>query len=68
MAVTATNPGFPLFSLFNIEQIHQMTGYSEAYLLDIKRGRTPPTPKFRRMCCAVLHHTDTALFGSDGRE
>jgi hypothetical protein len=58
----------PLFQKFTIEQLVMLTGYSEVYLLDLKRGAQPIRPKFRRSVARMLGQPETVLFGEHKQE
>ena len=53
----------PLFRDFSIGQLVALTGYSEVYLEDLKRGHQPIRPQFRRMVSRILGIAEVILFG-----
>ena len=53
----------PLFKNYTIDQIHDLTGYSEAYLVDIKAHPSKANAQFRRMVARILNQSEQSLFG-----
>ena len=60
---TAEDMTLPIFKLYTIEQLNSLTGYSEVYLLDIKRGRHQANARFRLVCTRILQRPEAVLFG-----
>ena len=61
----ATKTAYPLFDLYSIETLNELTGYSEDYLLGIKKGRELARPRFRLTMCAILKKPEATLFGTE---
>lgn len=55
---------FPIFEHYDTTELHRKTGYSEAYIVDVKNGRRTANPKFRKMCAAVLRRPEAELFST----
>ncbi len=53
----------PLFSLYEIGDLAQRTGYSEVYLVDLKVHPWRIGARFKRVVCAVLQRPEADLFG-----
>ena len=66
MTTTASGPSYPLFRLYTVEDLADETGYSEVYLLDIKRGKQIARKRFRNNCVRILKRSDAELFGDAG--
>lgn len=60
------HPKAPIFANFTNDQLELLTGYSVAYLEDLRRGKQPIRPRFRRSVARMLGQAEEALFGSDG--
>ena len=56
----------PLFKDYTIDDLHKRTGYSEAYLVDIKQNPKRANPQFRRMVARILNQPESDLFGDQG--
>lgn len=54
----------PIFRIYTISELHQLTGYSEVYLLDIRDGRQEARPMFRRVCSRILRKSEDELFSN----
>lgn len=52
----------PLFEKHTVEWLRGRTGYSLTYLVDIKEGRKPARPAFRRFMASVLRKPESELF------
>lgn len=52
----------PLFERYTVEQLTELTPYSEAYLLDLYRRPSRIRPHFRRTVAAVLGLPEAELF------
>ena len=65
MTTTASgqSPSYPLFRFYTLEDLAEQTGYSEVYLLDIKRGKQKARKRFRKVCVAILKRSSEELFG-----
>ena len=61
----ATKTAYPLFDLYTIETLNELTGYSEDYLLGIKKGREMARPRFRLTMRAILNKSESVLFGTE---
>lgn len=55
----------PLFKDYTIDDLHERTGYSEAYLVDIKQHPEKARPQFRRMVTKLLNRPLAELFGPE---
>ena len=53
----------PLFRMYTIEQLSEITGYSETYLVELKREPSRVRPRFRRNMSHFLKRTEAELFG-----
>ena len=60
-----TKTRHPLFAKYTVEKLRDLTGYSLRYLVDIKEGRQPATPTFRRYVVAVLGLRESRLFSEE---
>ncbi len=58
----------PIFEKFNVEQLALLTGYSEAYLHDLRLGRQPLRPRFRLTVSRILGQSEELLFGTAASE
>ena len=64
MAETGTkHPNFPLFRKYTVEELYELTGYSESHLLNVKLGWREANGAFRRKMAANLRKTEAELFG-----
>jgi hypothetical protein len=52
----------PLFSDYTVEQLTELTPYSEAYLRDLERRPERIRPLFRRVVAGVLGRPEAELF------
>ena len=53
----------PLFKNYTIDQLHERTVYSEAYLVDIKAHSNKANAQFRRIVARILNQSEHELFG-----
>ena len=60
--MTTKKAQFHVFDLFTIEQLVEMTTYSEIYLKDIKRGNQPARKKFKQVVAKELQRSEEELF------
>ena len=62
----------PLFRIYTIDELNEMTGYSKAYLVDIEAHPNKANPQFRRMVTRIIKRPEAELFGpatdADGAE
>ena len=52
----------PIFRDHNVEELAELTGYRAGYLLNMKEGKYPVTPRFRRKMAAALGRPEGELF------
>ncbi len=64
MTTNVLPASYPLFRRYSVSKIAELTGYSEAYLLQVKQGNAgkPVTGKFKRKMAAALGETEETLF------
>ena len=56
--------GIPIFEAYSLAELTSILPmYKVRYLEDLRDGRKPMTNKFRMTACAILHRTETDLFG-----
>lgn len=60
-----TRATVPLFQLFSIEQLTQLTPYSESYLDALLDSRQPIRPRFRRVVSRILGRPESELFSPE---
>jgi hypothetical protein len=58
-------PGFQVFSLYNLSELVEKTGYSAHHLLSIQAGSRPAGERFRRSIARDLGHPVSALFSTN---
>ena len=56
-------PSAPIFDLYTLSELAELLPYRETYLLDLKRGNTPLTERFRKTACGILRRPESELFG-----
>lgn len=56
----------PLFDQYSVEQLADLTPYSESYLMALKHQPERITPRFRAFVSRILGKPEQALFGSAG--
>ena len=57
----------PIWSLFTLDELHDKTRYAESYLLCLKEGRKPTSPRCRVCVATVLGQPEGELF-NEGEE
>jgi len=55
----------PLFRLYTVSELAELTPYKESYLLRVKEGRTPLNWRFRETVAKILRRSEVELFGED---
>ena len=55
-------PQHPLFERYSVETIARRTGYTYMWVLSLKEGKDPISPKFRRKVSIILHKPEEELF------
>lgn len=58
----------PLFEQFTVPQLTNLIPYSESYLEDLRAGRQPCRPRFRRTVSRILGKPEAELFGANLEE
>ena len=48
---------------YDVTELHRLTGLSEGYIVNVKRGTCPVSPRFRRWCVLGTGRTEEELFG-----
>ena len=67
MAYPANKPWLPIFELFTIDELMVKLDYSRSLLQQVRSGRFPTSPKFRRQAVKVLKRTERELFSKKER-
>ena len=52
----------PIFREYDISDLARRFGYTELYLVNLKDGQKPITPRFRAYCAAILRRPESELF------
>lgn len=63
---TRERPHLPIFTLYTLEQLARLLGYSESYLLSVKLGNHPLRERFRSNASKILPESEETLFGEEG--
>ena len=58
-------PNIPLFRLYSISELAELTPYKESYLLRVREGRTSLNWRFRETVAKILRRSEVELFGED---
>ena len=56
---------FPAEGGYDVSELARLTGLSEGYIVNVKRGTIPASPRFRRWCVLGTGRTEEELFGPD---